>query len=237
MNIPNTQFVINFEDNDLQKYTKQLLIQPNNNYDAAKLTEWLQESAKLEHDHLFKKIILLAVSNYCNNIEVPDIITLYSLLFPTADECYRSSGRVGVLKSYKQRFDRILEEYYNIGMESSELDPHQLQQLVNYCYLIHDDNKIIINFICYLLYERIHPHHDGNGRMGRLLFIENAYQPWSYSLSKTLRKNHQASKLMDEIFAENNATTLDFHDYYTINVSIRMLENIVKLINIAVNDN
>jgi fido (protein-threonine AMPylation protein) len=57
-------------------------------------------------------------------------------------------------------------------------------------------------FACYLLYERIHPHEDGNGRMGRLLFLENIYNLADsfVPLSTALRYNKQVKQLMNEIF-------------------------------------
>lgn len=65
---------------------------------------------------------------------------------------------------------------YNIGANPKDLSLNFLQKLVDMFYLYKFDNKveqIFSGFILYLLYERIHPHSNGNGRIGRYLFLEN----------------------------------------------------------------
>ncbi|KAA6394442.1 MAG: hypothetical protein EZS28_010029 [Streblomastix strix] len=80
----------------------------------------------------------------------------------------------------------------NVGIQHENIDPRELQQLVNFAYEYIGEDKIIVMFASYLLYERIHPHIDGNGRMGKLLFFGYIYQLLDQfvPLSNTLRHNN-----------------------------------------------
>ncbi|KAA6363768.1 MAG: hypothetical protein EZS28_040706 [Streblomastix strix] len=90
----------------------------------------------------------------------------------------------------------------NVGIQHENIDPNELQQLVDFAYKYDKPNKIMVLFACYLLYERIHPHEDGNGRMGRLLFLENIYQLTGLyvPLSTALRHKKQMKQFTNEIF-------------------------------------
>ena len=128
---------------------------------------YLIESTVLEKDVVNKKAIR-SVSEYITSIDIPDIRTLYNILLPGMKQCFRSAsdadgGFVGVGKSVKC----CSETFYHIGMKASKLDIECLQQLVNEYYNYEFDSEYvnsIVGFACYLLYERIHPHCDGNGQ-------------------------------------------------------------------------
>ncbi|KAA6334845.1 MAG: hypothetical protein EZS28_053022, partial [Streblomastix strix] len=154
----------------------------------------IMDSNCIEQDILPKDNINDAIE-YLKNRKVPQIEGLYQALFKR--ETFR---HYSVYVSDKNN-SKIISAA-NVGIQHENIDPNELQQLVDFAYEYDQSNKIMVMFLCYLLYERIHPHEDGNGRMGRLLFLENIYQLTNsfVPLSTALRYNKQIKQLMNEVF-------------------------------------
>ncbi|KAA6384696.1 MAG: hypothetical protein EZS28_019775 [Streblomastix strix] len=184
------EFTITFNDDGYDKIDKAI-----DTTDADRLMyKNIMDSNCIEQDILPKDNIN-DVIEYLKNNEVPQIEGLYEALFKR--ETFRHCN---VYVSDKNN-SKIISAA-NIGIQHENIDPEQLQELVDFAYEYDQSNKIMVLFACYLLYERIHPHEDGNGRMGRLLFLENIYQLTDsfIPLSSALRYNKQVKQLMNEIF-------------------------------------
>ena len=252
--IENTDFEIKIDTTNIDKY-KELLNNINTCEQKLTLKEisnlfkyYLILSNKNEKDLSISEEKINNVDEYlskCNN--VPQITELYSILFGDK-QCFRSAedpfeGFVGIGKNCNKK----KEVFYNIGMKASDINRDQLQNLVDYYYQMvgqEKDNISNINieiwgFIFYLLYERIHPHHDGNGRIGRLLFIENVYNHVYFPLSEIiakLRMPELIQNIYDKINFEyvhykRNGDKIEYRnseDYYKIFVDDELLKNMYK---------
>ncbi|KAA6391974.1 MAG: hypothetical protein EZS28_012500 [Streblomastix strix] len=184
------EFTISFNDDGYDQIGKAI-----DTIDADRIMyKNIMDSNCIEQDILPKDNINDAIE-YLKNNEVPQIDELYQALFKR--ETFRHCS---VYVSDKNN-SKIISAA-NVGIQHENINPNELQELVDFAYEYDQPSKIMVLFACYLLYERIHPHEDGNGRMGRLLFLENMYQLTDsfVPLSTALRYNNQMKQLMNEIF-------------------------------------
>lgn len=212
-------------------------IQPQSSKDALKLfRDTLSLLCQIEGAHMDINNID-SVAEYLRTVGTPKIVDLYNVLFPNESMCFRDSSEqfVGVSKRSTKRF----EEFYKIGIKGEDIDAHSLQGLVNYYYGYKDDDKFmkdIIGFVCYLLYERIHLHKDGNRRIGGLLFIENIYAHAYFPLSLMLTTLNMP-EIMEDIFSQVNFPVKvyklddgygDSEEYYELRISDELLRKITN---------
>ncbi|KAA6397778.1 MAG: hypothetical protein EZS28_006692 [Streblomastix strix] len=114
----------------------------------------IMDSNCIEQDILPKDYINDAIE-YLKSNEVPQIEGLYQALFKR--EVFRHCS---VYVSDKNN-SKIISAA-NVGIQHENIDPNELQKLVDFVYEYDQPNKVMVLFACYLLYERIHPHEDGN---------------------------------------------------------------------------
>ncbi|KAA6367677.1 MAG: hypothetical protein EZS28_036797 [Streblomastix strix] len=184
------EFTLTFNDGGCDQIDK--IIGP---IDADRLMQKnIVDSNCIEQDILPKDNINDAIE-YLKSNEVPQIDELYQALFK------RETFRHCSVYVSDQNNSKIISAA-NVGIQHENIYPNELQQLVDFAQGYDQPNKIIVLFACYLLYERIHPHDHGNGRMGRLLFLEYIYQLTDsfIPLSSALRYNKQVKQLMNEVF-------------------------------------
>jgi Fic family protein len=118
-----------------------------------------------------------------------------------------------------------------MGIEYSKIDISRLQRWVDlyHSYSFNSPGeKLIVGYILYLLYERIHPHEDGNGRMGRYLFIENKLSYFQFDYESK-----------DNLYSETSFRGYlgDFHmsiqykneaDYYKLTIGNKLMSKIMR---------
>ncbi|KAA6375154.1 MAG: hypothetical protein EZS28_029318 [Streblomastix strix] len=117
--------------------------------------KYFKDSNFVEQDILPKDNINEAIE-YLKSNKVPQIEGLYQALFKR--EAFRHCS---VYISDKNNSKIIFAA--NVGIQHENIDPNELQYLMNFVYEHDQPNKVVVMFAWYLLYVRIYPHEDGNG--------------------------------------------------------------------------
>ena len=191
------------------------------------IVEELKASYEYETNKQMEKQMYDALLN-TDNI----IVKLYNIIEPKLP--VKRNKAVHVNDGYGTVYTGAKQSYVNIDI---------LQNWVNEFHSYEFENnldKLLAGFILYLLYVRIHPHLDGNGRISRYLFLENKLMKKNLlPLSKILNDDLELpSYHMNEVFnwldATVDAKTAKQEDYYKLFVPNDVLYKIYYIMYIAI---
>ena len=112
--------------------------------------------------------------------ETTNIEEMYKFLFP------KSRGAIRRCPIFVGNHRGVSNEYL------AEAVP-KLQEMIDKV----QGKSLMERYIVYIIYERIHPHLDGNGRMGRILLLDDADK---FPFSSVLNHSKMASRLHIDIF-------------------------------------
>jgi hypothetical protein len=205
-----------------QKYKS---IQNQNSYNE------LKESFSIESDKLTNEQY-----NQLINTDSHDISYIHSIISKSK---LTRTREIGVIDTFTTS-DSNLVTYLHVGLRPTDIDLQLLQNIVDEFYNYVGELKPIIGFICYLLYIRIHPHEDGNGRTARFLFLDNikldeCYFPFINSLSKLGLIDSHLVPLYKKFtnFKQKSEICVCSHtkeEYYTIHVTENLVKRITNLL-------
>ena len=174
---------INKQQRESYKYDFEKLLYHNYKYekDVKKLTDDVKQD----------------VFNYLNSLdfhEPPDLYKLNKLMGINnglrTEPIYVSVNNV-MLDATDRHF-----KCNHLGMDPKDLqkieNDNYLQNMLDEFYKYFDENitldDIIKDFYCYIKFELIHPFEDGNGRLGRLIFLEHPFNNNMFPFSEMLEK-------------------------------------------------
>ena len=164
--------------------------------------------------------------------ESNDIVKLYPILenkYPV-----KRNKAVHINDSYGTVYTGAKQSYIDLDVLQNWVDKYHSYTFDS------DTDKLLVGFILYLLYVRIHPHFDGNGRMGRYLFLENKLMinnlcPLSKILNDCLELPVKYMNLIFEwLDGTINNDTAKRDDYYALHIPNSILYKIYYIIYISV---
>jgi hypothetical protein len=136
------------------------------------INSYRYEKDKLPSDETVEKLHL-----YLTEHNIPDLNDVYQIMFNT-DLIRNDDVFVGSATKFSTMYSATTE-IAHIGLHHTLIDYDMLQGLVNEIYGLDNSIESVVKaFKYYIQYEIIHPSFDGNGRIGRLIFIE-----WKFKLS------------------------------------------------------
>ena len=190
--------------------------------------ECLMNSYKYETDNELGQETIMKLIKTNNNIE-----ELYHIIEPHLPVVRKRS--VHVNGPFGTVFTGAKCKYINIPTLQMWVDQFHSFEFEN------DFTKIFCGFVLYLLYVRIHPHEDGNGRMSRYLFLENKLLtkhnlcPLSIILKHNLiLPNKHMQKIFDILDNSLDPAKVEEEDYYKLHVSGQLLRLICYVIYITI---